>query len=87
VEMWTCLPCVRHEKLTLYIYHVMGLNNGVGSPYFHMESLSVGYLAKFFSSSTSARWIPSLVETFVQHKSSWRASLISLDESFKKRKR
>lgn len=56
------------------------------SPYFHMESLSVGYLVKFFSSSTSARWIPSLVETLVQHKSSWRASLISLDESFKKKK-
>lgn len=57
------------------------------SPYFHMESLSVGYLVKFFSSSTSARWIPSLVETLVQHKSSWRASLISLDESFKKKKK
>lgn len=56
------------------------------NPYFHMESLSVGYLVKFFSSSTSARWIPSLVETLVQHRSSWRASLISLDESLKKKR-
>lgn len=50
-----------------------------------MDSLSVGYLVRFFSSSTSARWMPSLVETLVQHNSSWSASRMSLEESWKKK--
>lgn len=49
-----------------------------------MDSLSVGYLVRFFSSSTSARWMPSLVETLVQHNSSWSASRMSLEESYNK---
>lgn len=60
----------------LFLFNIIRLSKQMKkkNPYFHMESLSVGYLVKFFSSSTSARWIPSLVETLVQHnRSSWKS--------------
>lgn len=51
--------------------------------YFQTELRSDGYLLRFFSSSSRASWMHSLVDTLVKQSNSWRASLMSRDESWR----
>lgn len=53
--------------------------------HFQTELRSVGYLVRFFSSSTRASWMQSLVDTLVKQSSSCRASWMSRDESCNER--